>query len=297
MTTSIWLPLAVAVLAALATGSMHRRLPPHFGARVLALTAIMSALAVAWGLVIGVFAYATQTPWIADRIGWCHVLLASHHRVPAPVGVLSVVALTVGSYRAVRWQRRCRRVIRSLARENPAVEIVALDVPAAFAVPGRPGHIVVSQAMLDCLAEDERGALFAHEQAHLDHRHHLYVRLTDVAAEAVPLLQPIRRHVRFSTERWADEVAASTVGDRQLVARAIARAALVGAKSPAGPALALTGHGVAARVEALMEPPKHATLTTAAAAGGLLGAVTLVLIGSTVQLHHLVEFAAHGCQV
>ena len=39
---------------------------------------------------------------------------------------------------------------------------------------------------------------------------------------------PLARQVRFNTERWADESAANEVGSRALVARAIARVALLG---------------------------------------------------------------------
>jgi hypothetical protein len=68
------------------------------------------------------------------------------------------------------------------------------------------------------------------------------------------LLVPVREAVAYLVERWADEDAAATVDDRDLVAQAVARAALAAADS--GPVKALGMHSGAAvdRVQALAEP-------------------------------------------
>ena len=84
--------------------------------------------------------------------------------------------------------------------------------PTAFVLPGRPGRIVVSAGMLRALDVEERRVLLAHERSHLDRHHHRFIRLTDLAASALPLLRPVQRHVRFTVERWADEDAAAAVG-------------------------------------------------------------------------------------
>lgn len=297
MTAVLWLPVLVALLAGAVTGVVHRRLPPNLAARILTFTAVGAALAVTWGLAIAAFAFAIQVPWIAERAGWCRVLLASHHRVPPPAGIISGLAIVIGAYRAIRWQRHCRNVARVVGAGTGPIEVVPLEEPAAFAVPGRPGHIVVSQAMLDCLDVQQQRALLAHEQAHLDHHHHRYVRLADLAAEAVPVLHPIRAHVRFCTERWADEVAAEKVGDRRVVASAIARAALASAGSSTAPTLDFAGNGIAARVQALIDPREHAALGSIVATASLFASLAFVVAGSTVQLHHLLAFAVHVCQI
>ena len=144
----------------------------------------------------------------------------------------------------------------TLGSSHSAIEVVPLALATAFAVPGRPGHIVVSKGTLDCLDVDERRAMFAHERAHLDHHHHhhRYVHLARLAAAAVPIVRPLVQQVRFATERWADEVAAAEVGDRHVVTSAIARAALARHDGVRPPAVALSGEGDVARVEALLQP-------------------------------------------
>ena len=59
--------------------------------------------------------------------------------------------------------------------------------------------------------------MFAHEQAHLRRRHHLYLLLTNIAAVANPLLWRLPDAVTEATERWADEDAAVEVGDREVL--------------------------------------------------------------------------------
>ena len=112
-----------------------------------------------------------QVAWLNRAIGWCDVLLAGHHAIPAAFGLASGVALVVGFLRVAIWLRHRKAVIRSLQGGSQPVEILPTTLPAAFAVPGRLGHVVVSQGMLDFLDGPQRAALIAHEQAHLDHRH------------------------------------------------------------------------------------------------------------------------------
>lgn len=59
---------------------------------------------------------------------------------------------------------------------------------------------------------------------------------------------------RLALERWADEEAGAAVADRQLVARAVARAALATKRAPVA-AMAATGGPVPQRVKALLAPP------------------------------------------
>jgi hypothetical protein len=143
---------------------------------------------------------------------------------------------------------------------------------------------VVSQAMLDALSREERLVLFAHERAHLRHGHHRYIAIADASATAIPLLRPLAASVRFACERWADEDAASVVGERQLVARAVAVAALAQAEAPR---LSFGGSaGVVARVEAMLEPR-----TRRSAALGLLVALpaAVAVSASLLQAQRLGE--------
>jgi Zn-dependent protease with chaperone function len=108
------------------------------------------------------------------------------------------------------------------------------DIPGAYALPGFTGRIVVSTAMLHALPADERAVLLAHEAAHLTHRHHAYLLTAELAAAANPLVRPSLGAVRRAVERWADEAAAAEVGDRDLAARALARAGLARGVHAAG---------------------------------------------------------------
>ncbi|PJT49548.1 hypothetical protein CWI85_16830, partial [Streptomyces albidoflavus] len=108
---------------------------------------------------------------------------------------------------------RTRRALAGLPGTHPAV--LPDPEPYAYALPGRPGRIVVSRAMLESLDADERHALLAHEQAHLDGRHHRLLLAVRLAACLNPLLRPLRSAVGYGAERWADEDAAMAVGDRR----------------------------------------------------------------------------------
>jgi Zn-dependent protease with chaperone function len=146
--------------------------------------------------------------------------------------------------------------------------IVEDEAPDAYALPGLPGRVVVSTGMLRTLDKAEHDILLAHERAHLAAHHYLFVALAGLGAAANPLLRPFATAVTYTVERWADEQAARTTGDRRRVARAVGKAALAAHGAPAprlstlgfrgvlgrrGP---LAGAGpVPRRVAALLAPP------------------------------------------
>jgi len=144
--------------------------------------------------------------------------------------------------------------------------------------------------MMRALPADERRVLLAHEQAHLSQRHYLYVQVAGLAAAADPLLRPLAAAVRAGVERWADEAAATEIGDRRLVARALARAGLAQAaarrpSSAPGSALRATDDGVAARARALLADPPPPRRAVAAA----LFALIVAIAASTVLTAHDTE--------
>lgn len=295
MVPALFLPLLAALVAACFARTLHGPLGPRLAARVLAIVAVGTALAVLWGAGILAIGFLVEIPWITASAGWCRALYRADDRVVPLLGLmgLAVVAAAIG--RGGRAAYRHRRVVRGSTPGGP-LEIISSRTPIAFAMPGRPGHIVVSTAMLDELDVDEQRVLLAHEQSHLDHRHDRYLMAAEVAVAAVPLLRPVAAGVRFSTERWADEDAATAVGDRRLVARSIARAALVTADHSSR-RLGLASLGVPARIEALLVTSgrRPAAPALALAVGG--GLTVFNLAGATVQLHHLVTFTAHICNL
>lgn len=172
--------------------------------------------------------------------------------IPALAAVLALGTRAVWRHHRVR-----RRAARALTGLPPSpVAVLRDEVPYAYALPGRRrGRVVVSTAMLSCLEETERQALFAHERAHLARGHHRFLLVVQLAARANPFLRPLRTVVVYTTERWADEEAAEAVGSRRVVARGIGKAALASRGAPVATLAGLTAAGpVPRRVAALLDP-------------------------------------------
>ena len=291
MVFGLVLPMIVAVVAASGAAWVQRRLRPDWATWTLTVLSVGAALAVLWALTVLAAGYAAEQPRLAGAIGGGHVLFTSHDRVPAPLGIGAWAALAASAV-SVRARVRARRATLRMTHDD----VARSSAPMAYAVPGRPGRVIVSEGMLNTLDSAERRVLYAHEHSHLRRHHHRFRQVADIAAAAVPLLSPLNRQVRFATERWADEDAVNEVGDRRLVARAVARAALAASDSDLGPAaLGINGSGARGRVEALMAPPTgFAAATVAWVSLGMAGLVISVA-GSTVQFHHLVAFLLHIC--
>jgi Zn-dependent protease with chaperone function len=291
--------LVLPALAALAVGvpaaGSHRGLHPSVGARALALATGALALAVVAAVATVAIGFVSKVPWIAAHLSWCRDISRTHDEVPVWLGLSSLAALLAMGLAGVRSYRRVRPRVWA-PWPGGGVKVIDDERPDAYAVGGRPGHVVVSKGMLALLDATERRVLLAHERSHLRHRHDRYITLAVVASGAVPVLGFVTRRLRLTVERWADEDAATEVGDRDLVARTIIRAALAKNDYDEAPALLGLGLlGVRARVDALLLPapsPLGAPLTVALfaplAALGVVG-------GSTLQVHHLLRFASHVC--
>lgn len=291
--TVLLLPGLIALVASLSVGGVHRRLRPSLAAPLLAVVSVASALAVVWSLALLAVGFLAHLAWATELPPWCRALGLAHRAVPPGAGVAALVALTAMPIALVRSLRRMRPAPAPVPEVDAELVVLPTAEPTAYALPGRPGHIVVSVGMLRALDHGERLVLLAHERAHLRHRHHRYVRVVEAAAAAVPAVRPLATRVRFATERWADESAAAELGDRGLVARAVAKAALVTASYPA-PSLALGDFGVPARVEALLDDRPPSVLSGAALIAVTVAA--LVTAGTaTAQLHHLVAFVVDLC--
>lgn len=289
----LFLPVCVAVLAAFGAAWIQRRLRPDVGTWSLTALSAGSALAVLWAVAVLAVGYAVEQPSLAHLFGWCRPFLAADRHVPTPLGVGAWLVIAAMGASVAREARRHRRARITTGLE----ELVHSDEPIAFAVPGRPGRIIVSAGMLSALDPAERAVLFAHERSHLRHHHHRFLYVAALATAAVPILRPLYDQVRFATERWADEDAATEVADRRVVARAIAHASLAATTRPTAGSLAMTGTSCRARVEAMMMPrSNNASLTSAWVTLGMSG-IAVSFGGSTVQLHHLMAFLGHVCRL
>lgn len=261
MRVSVFLPFVVSALLAGSAPWAGRRLPPTMASWLLTVAAVVAAGGWVAALSMLAFTLVGQVPAVAEEGRWSPGVLAAdtpvNRMVAASAALLLVVcagALALAGWRRIRLLVEARRECR---RHTVAGDLAVVDdpVPSAFALPGSPGRVVVSSGMLRALSAGERRALLAHERAHLRHRHHVFLLLLQLAAAVNPLLRPVAEAGGFALERWADEHAGAVVGDRPLVARAVARAALAVQRWPQ-PALAATGGPVPQRVQALLTPPQ-----------------------------------------
>lgn len=299
--------VCVPLVASYALGRVGPRagqgLPPSTAVPLLTVAAMVTALATGFVLSIAAFTAAGRLPAVAALGHWSTSALTAHDNVPLAVGLAATAAVAVllvlaGAYATnalldlVTADATCRRL--SPGADN--LVVLHDQRPDAYVVPGLHGRIVVSTAMLQALPADERRALLAHEHAHLRHRHHLYIQLTELASRANPLLSPLVNAVRTGVERWADEDAAAVTGDRRTTARAIARAAL--AQRAAGDqgrahrlVLAATAAPTLQRTQALLAPAVTRRMGPAAALVALLSVGLLAAVTSALLTEHYFELA------
>jgi len=293
MNLSLVVPLVVAFAGAYVVMSQHSKLPPRLTAWLLVLVGSASALAAAWLLITLSVAFAGQRLGIDEWLRWCDPVVSHHDVVPTPIGVAALAGLGAMAVAVARTVRRYRNGWQPSSGE--ATEVIDDVRVIAHAIPGRHGvggTVVVSTGLIAVLERDELDAVMAHENAHLAHAHHRFLATIDVAAAIAPFLRPLRAHIRLATERWADEDAAAHVGSRQVVATAVARAALALGSQPYR--LAMSGSSTMKRVNALLEPGDMRSpirVVTVTVSGMAAGA----LVATAVQVHHAVGLFAHLC--
>lgn len=271
------------------------RLRPHLAARALLIVGIAAASAWLWLLAALSVAGLAEQESIERWIGWCPRLYLADGHVPLWLGLGAFVLLVAslrGLARAFGAQVRLRRALPRC--DDTGVLVVDSMTPRAFAVPGQGGGVVVSRGMIAALDADEQRVLWAHERAHLRNHHHRFLAAADLMVGVLPVLGPVARRLEFAIERWADEDSAERTGDRRVVARAIAKAALASIDQP-DVRMAMAGCGVPARVEAMLAGPRSTGLAATVSPVVVAGLATASVAGSTIQFHHLLAFSRHIC--
>ena len=86
---------------------------------------------------------------------------------------------------AARTEHRSLLSFASHAHPAPDVSVLAHATPVAYCLPGRHGHVVVSQGALSVLSEPQLESVLAHERAHLRARHHLVLLAVDSLSAAL----------------------------------------------------------------------------------------------------------------
>ena len=288
MTFAIYLPLLLGLPLGRSARWIAGRGRPATAARCLTVVSVIAAVCSTWSLVLLALTLLDDVPPLAALDD--NPALGLPEPVPGPVALAAGLLLLAAARRLLADLRRRIGTVRRLrAAGRPADGLVVADwsAPMAVAVPGRAGgagHLLVTTGMLRLLDAAERRVVFAHERAHLRHRHHALVTAAAAAAAVNPLLIGVREAVAFLVERWADEEAAAAVGDRDLTAQAVARAAL--ATSGPTAALGIGGGAAVHRVLALGRPaPPHRRRR-------LLGPVTLAAGFVAAMAVATVEFVA-----
>ncbi|WP_147918189.1 M56 family metallopeptidase [Ruania zhangjianzhongii] len=194
-------------------------------------------------------------------------------------------ALLVGAGVAeVRRRRRRTAGVAAQLLGEPATVLghqvwrVPDQRPYAFALPARHGGIVVSDGCLGTLEEDELAAVLAHEQAHVQQRHHLVLALVGALVRAlswVPLLAAIRAALPHYLEIAADDAARRRAGTPALAS------ALLRLGERAEPA-AFTGAGPEVLHAAGPDRIRHLVCPPEAGGHGPAAVVAVLLTGLAV---------------
>jgi Zn-dependent protease with chaperone function len=202
---------------------------------------------------------------------------------------LAIAYLARIGWVALRTSRATSRLAATMA-VAPADRSAAAR-PFAYTLSGRAGGVVVSRGLLALLDRDERNAVLAHERAHLRLHHHRLLWFGQVVSAALGAAVPAAGEAAASLAREleviADQAAASEMGERRVVARALAKAALASARSTPAPSPAPAFGGerdLVYRLDRLMEDRRHDDRRgLATAAIGLLDAGLLAILVGAVQ--------------
>jgi hypothetical protein len=287
---SVYLALAAALLLSRVAVPLTRRLAPRAAAWVLAGTALAAGLM--WAAGLSCLAVATMSRLgIVDHLGhWSPAVLNAHQPVPLSAGLVSLMLLILvlvslggAAVRLARGFTQLRGLRASVsAHQCGDLAIIDSAEPEALTVPGWPGSIVVTSGMLRVLDPGERAVLLAHERSHLRSGHWLFRLATRLGAALLPTVKPLIASGDQALERWADEAAAAEVGDRQLAARAVAKAALASTDfRRSALAMGFAQGAVGERVQALLVPRRQSRWSPTALLVllAVLGAATLLEAG------------------
>lgn len=227
-------------------------------------------ISVRLGLFLGAAPTLLHAVGVEEAANACHELFGPLAPGGAPTGWASAAAfagLTLRNHHAHRAQRRafdCAHVEAWIGahRIEDGIDVVTLPVDAlvAYAVPRDGGQIVVSDALVRALEERELRAVIAHERSHLTNHHARLVGTAAGVEAGFAWWPPAMRSaaaVRLAVERWADEDAAPSAGERAIVCSALIKTV----EQMLSPTLAFAARcTLLERLEALAQEPPHPTL-------------------------------------
>jgi len=298
MRVDVYLPLLVSLLFGALAPRVSRRLPPARATWLLSIGSVILAASTAIALGLLALTLLGQVPDVAALGHWTVAAMRRHDPVHRSVALAALVAIPVLAGLVVRAAvRRARAIIdayRTCRRlPDQGTSLVVLPEPgiSAYAVPGRPGRVVISRGLLTALPAEQRRVVLEHEHAHLEHHHYRHVAVVAIAAALNPLLARLPQAASYATERWADEVAARRTGDRTVTATALAHTRLLSREPVTKPscAMAATGADVTARVRALLDEPPRGQFILTLLAIAVIGLAVLGAVDASWDAHQLFE--------
>jgi hypothetical protein len=268
-----------------ALGRLGRRMSPAEWCRTVAACLRSGRLAVHAGLWFAFGPVVLRAMGAHELAHTCHRALVAGLPLPEITGFLAGVALAASAARSFGARRRTARSLRLLRAEpwlgehrlDHGVDLVTLPCaePLAYAIPGRPGQITVTEGLVSALDGEEMDAVVRHELAHLRLHHHEALALGSDIEARFGWFGPARNSVtdlRLAVERWADEDAGSVSARAR---PALRRALLKTVGLAIGPVPAFTDvDTIAARLDALAVAPPRPRLRTRLAAVGPMVALS-----------------------
>ncbi|MFE3456679.1 M56 family metallopeptidase [Nocardiopsis aegyptia] len=282
--------VAVTVLAPLLARAAWVERAPRLALvlwQVLTASAVTAVVLAGLAVAVPVIPLTTD---VAELLRMCLMMLRDAYATPG--GALAsttglVIAVVVAGRcaygmgaewaRARRERRHHLRILAMVGTGDERLGATILDhgATAAYCLPGKGGHVVLTSAALAALDEAGLQAVLSHERAHLRGRHHLLVALTRGIERAFPFVGAFasaRSQTAALVELAADDAAASAT-DRLTVAGALLALARGGSpvRSPAPTAvLAAAGSADGRRVRRLIDgraglEPRWLVLGSAAA--------------------------------
>jgi hypothetical protein len=311
------LPFAAAVVVSAAVLVPHvvplYKAAPPIGIAVwllvLALRAV-SAVALATLALVGL----ADVPLVQVALAWCwHALLpdvpralgfaehpVSHAAVAVPAAVVAG-SLAWLAARVVRGAISLRRLLGRTVGSGPLGSTVIHDERVVLGVTGfGRGRVLVSDAALGELDDDELAAGLMHEYAHLRRPHRpvlVAAALLAAVGRLLPGTRAAERELRFQLERDADRYTVRKLRDPLALASAICKTA---GANPAGALAGLGGRGrVTLRLEELLDGGERRSARVERAAwvlAAVLGCVVVALVASAPAwgLDELGQSGAHG---
>jgi hypothetical protein len=309
---SVLVLVAGLVLVALpgALGRLGARLEPAEWCRAVIACLRVGRVAVHAALALAALPLTLQAFGAHHIAHDCYRSVTVGLPVPPVTGWVAALALAASFGRSAVTRRRNAAAVARLRVEpwlgdhriEGGVDLVTVPCAErlAYAVPGRPDQVVLSDGLLGALDEDEADAVRGHERAHLRHRHHDALVLARDVEAWLGWFPPARATVaalRLAVERWADEDA----GRASAAARPAVRRALLKTVALAiGPVPTFTDAcTITARLDALAStPPAPSVQVRLAATAPMFGLCVLVLgvlVGCATVAHETIDSILGHC--